>query len=549
LTYRSDGPDTASVRILAAVSLLILSTGCTALLGIGSPSADDDDDGADAAVDAPPADPDFQFAIVPFTANVPHAPGFNLIDLRLVRVGGFDDPVTISVTSPQDGSGLEHDPLTIPGDASAGQLLVRATGQLPLGAQLTLQLEASGGGKTRTASVPLVVTEPAGTLDTAYGPEGTGISEQVATAPDGTDINDMLVAPDGRVVLVGIGLSLGTNGRVISYTPPGVKETVITITYCSCTAPQIPLNGVRLTSGSFVFITSSEKSGVVSTIVELRKPNLTDTDQIFGDDPTGIRTTFTGLAEPHALAALPNDHLRVLAVIDGASTVIRLDARGIPEDGSGTPSRSPLPAGFVLDKPATVRTSGAGGGFLWIAGKTVTPQGSRIQVVRMLGDGSLDPAWGDAGVATVPATDGVNETAQALAVLPDGRALVAGTQDGKLVVRRLKVDGTLDSSFGQNGVALSTAPALAGSATPLDMDVQADGRILVLVGGVLTRFHADGSTDVTYGTQGAASTTFVPSADAAVTTLAIGKDGKALVGGSMAIGKDTFKAFVAKLWF
>src|SRR5690606_10827650 len=78
-------------------------------------------------------------------------------------------------------------------------------------------------------------------------------------------------------------------------------------------------------------------------------------------------------------------------------------------------------------------------------------------VVRLLADGSLDPTFGDGGVVRIPV--GVRARAQALALQPNGRIVVAGFgvlfPGGmeQFVALRLLENGTLDPSFGAGGLA------------------------------------------------------------------------------------------------
>lgn len=74
----------------------------------------------------------------------------------------------------------------------------------------------------------------------------------------------------------------------------------------------------------------------------------------------------------------------------------------------------------------------------------------RMVVVRLLADGSLDPGFGDAGLATVdmgPRGAG----ALRIAELPNGKILLGGYAQNRPALVRLLPDGTPDPSFGRNG--------------------------------------------------------------------------------------------------
>jgi uncharacterized delta-60 repeat protein len=126
------------------------------------------------------------------------------------------------------------------------------------------------------------------------------------------------------------------------------------------------------------------------------------------------------------------------------------------------------------------------------------------------GPGALDASFGNDGVVV---TDlGALETGNAIAV--GTRIVVAATvqtdfvsgSDQALVSYLL--DGTLDPSFGSGGVVVSDFEELD---SPEDMTFDADDRILVLVsvgeysdtrGAILVRYLADGTLDGSFGDQG-----------------------------------------------
>ena len=106
-------------------------------------------------------------------------------------------------------------------------------------------------------------------------------------------------------------------------------------------------------------------------------------------------------------------------------------------------------------------------------GATVSPLGKRSVVVARFGtDGLPDPSFGSfAGTATTGLDDTSGNT-PALAVLPDGRVMVAAeanpeSNPGSLAMSRLLPSGRLDPSFGEEGellVALGTQSRPAGIA-------------------------------------------------------------------------------------
>jgi uncharacterized delta-60 repeat protein len=126
-------------------------------------------------------------------------------------------------------------------------------------------------------------------------------------------------------------------------------------------------------------------------------------------------------------------------------------------------------------------------------------------LIGWLPDGSLDPAFGNSGIALPAAEDpGVM---MGIAVQPDGKVLVACDGIDGAVLRFLP-NGSLDQSFGSGGKVIINFPDHSGEVYTLVM--LSDGGILVggaVLEGVwmrprLWKFLPDGRRDQTFGTAG-----------------------------------------------
>jgi uncharacterized delta-60 repeat protein len=121
-------------------------------------------------------------------------------------------------------------------------------------------------------------------------------------------------------------------------------------------------------------------------------------------------------------------------------------------------------------------------------------------VARYNTDGSLDTTFGTSGIVTTQ-----NLTVpSAITLQTDGKIVVAGPSEGLVIdVARYLPNGTLDSTFGTNGI-FTTGLNFRGSAPASQVIVQPDGKILV-ADGFLLRLLADGEIDSSFGTTGAAT--------------------------------------------
>ena len=148
---------------------------------------------------------------------------------------------------------------------------------------------------------------------------------------------------------------------------------------------------------------------------------------------------------------------------------------------------------------------------------------TRFALTRFMPDGSLDPSFGGDGMVT---TDFGNVAADAVALQFDGKIVAVGGQ----AVARYLPDGSLDASFGAGG-KVTTDFSVS------DVKVDRDGRIVVSgYGGgglVLARYNGtDGSPDASFGVGGTARTDFNRGVDTFPGGIALQADGKIVAVGS-----------------
>ncbi|OWK40815.1 FG-GAP-like repeat-containing protein [Fimbriiglobus ruber] len=101
---------------------------------------------------------------------------------------------------------------------------------------------------------------------------------------------------------------------------------------------------------------------------------------------------------------------------------------------------------------------------------------SGIEVVRYLADGTLDTSFGTNGVVVYP-TAGTTTVVTGVALTPDGKIVVVGYRSGQSdsFVLRLNPDGSFDSTFGTGGVVHLASGTVGQPGT--GVAVLADGSI------------------------------------------------------------------------
>jgi uncharacterized delta-60 repeat protein len=184
-------------------------------------------------------------------------------------------------------------------------------------------------------------------------------------------------------------------------------------------------------------------------------------------------------------------------------------------------------------------------------------------VARLQSDFSLDPAFGDGGIANVWFDLGADRTDRfgALLLLPDGRIVLAGTAESDTgtwpVLARLLPSGQLDAAFGSGGRQVFTL--WSGAVATVAAMARYPGDRIVLAGDVngstsrdmyVIRALSDGALDASFGFFGYAPVAFDAGGDDADfgRALAVQADGRILVAGEVDTDVDTEHNFLGSLW-
>ncbi|MBY0279103.1 hypothetical protein K2Z84_27535 [Candidatus Binatia bacterium] len=194
-------------------------------------------------------------------------------------------------------------------------------------------------------------------------------------------------------------------------------------------------------------------------------------------------------------------------------------------------------------------------GRILVAGYSSGPR-QQMAVARLDASGALDPSFG--GVGYVKLDVGVRARAQAIALQPDGRIVVAGfavllpSGIEQFVAARLLDDGTLDPEFGEGGVVSTSFGTRDARAAAVAL--QPDDGAVVVAGWsrntanrdlAVVRYGASGALDPTFGKGGKAIFAVGLNNDE-VTAVAVQPDGRIVLAGYASDG-STFDFLAGRL--
>ena len=155
-------------------------------------------------------------------------------------------------------------------------------------------------------------------------------------------------------------------------------------------------------------------------------------------------------------------------------------------------------------------------GKIVVAGySTSTATGKDFTVIRYNSDGSLDNTFGNIGVVTTDLQTGSDDIAYSIALQNDGKIILAGYSDNgsnkDAALVRYNNDGSLDNTFGNNGIVLTDFENSQQDEIKVVKIHQLTGNIIV--GGssvistyvgkpVVARYLTDGTLDNTFNSNG-----------------------------------------------
>jgi uncharacterized delta-60 repeat protein len=298
-----------------------------------------------------------------------------------------------------------------------------------------------------------------------------------------TRASSVTIQPDGKIVVAGYGIPQSSFVFiVIRYNPDGSKDATfgtngIVFTQlaedCSANAKAVTLqpDGKIVVAGECTYIAGVAQYNANGTLDN----NFNDSGKVlqryqnYSTVATGILLQndgsflVTGMTDPN-ISANGADFL-----------VMRLKPNGRRDSSFGT--NGAIVTDFSNTYDYVTRSALLPDGKFLLAGYTVqsSTQGD-FAIVKYNSDGSLDNTFGASGKVTFDI--GGDDAANALAIQSDGKIVLGGYSDTKFAVARFNANGSIDNTFGVNGIAIKTLGTVDNQIN--DMTLQPDGKIVVL---------------------------------------------------------------------
>jgi uncharacterized delta-60 repeat protein len=310
----------------------------------------------------------------------------------------------------------------------------------------------------------------AGFLDTTFGAPNGYVLSTIHSRQSGG--NAIAIQTDGKIVVAGGASDARGNNAlaVLRYNPDGTLDS----TFGS--------GGIVLTT--LVRGISQGVAGYQAVAIQSDGKIVVAGTQLLSNTPNGISYDFEW----------------VLARYNGNGTLDTTFGGGRHPSGIAQYNLTPY------DDEAYALQIQPWDGKIVVVGRT-TGSGNDVAVGRFNTDGTADSTFGSGGFVTYTSPGAAVDQANAVALQPDHKIVVAGVSNNLDLVLRYNSDGSLDMTFNGNGI-VNTGPLTGAGGVAL----QADGSIVVSgsvgSGGsqqaALERFTSAGAVDTTFGSSGTA---------------------------------------------
>jgi uncharacterized delta-60 repeat protein len=395
--------------------------------------------------------------------------------------------------------------------------------------------------------------QAAGALDMSFGNQGRVLTDFFTKM----DIaNDMLVQPDGKIVVVGlthIDFTAWYDFGIVRYNSDGTLDSTFGNGGKVSTDFSVDDNAfsVALQSDGKLVVVGTTVGIFGSTQIDFAVARYNTNGSLDSTFGNGGKVTFdfSTMADIARAVVIQSDNKIVIGGtvrIDHGGNhdtdfgLARLNSNGTLDtsfDGDGKVNMH-IPAGLGWTNDELSALALDSNGKIVASGVSIGSNKNSV-LLRYNSNGSLDTTFDSDGmVITDFFGTGDSDDIRAMALLPDGKIQTMGYAFNApstfgFALARYNTDGSLDTNFSGDGKAFTPAPT--GTETPTDMALTPGGKIVVAsytaIGNyTVLRYLNNGEIDSAFGERGRIST-YVSANSSPASTIAVQTDGKILVGG------------------
>lgn len=307
-----------------------------------------------------------------------------------------------------------------------------------------------------------------GILDTTFN----GSQGYTTTNISGTDVAYAVkIQTDGKIVVAG---KSGTNFAIARYTTAGVLDTSTfgsTKGYISTKLPGTSIGySLAITSSGKIIVGGVSNSNFA--VAQYTSAGVLDTTS-FGSGVGYVTTDLGSTDVAYGLALTSSGNILLAGTNKTDFALVQYTSTGSLDTvsfGAGTGKvTTDLGSGTVdAGRACAVQADGK----IIVVGQSVND----FSVVRYTPTGVLDTTFGTGGKVTTDIGSSTIDGAYGVAVQPDGKIIVVGTSANKFAIVRYTPAGVLDTTFGTGG---KTTTSLTGTSIAYDVAIQTDGKIVV----------------------------------------------------------------------
>lgn len=389
-------------------------------------------------------------------------------------------------------------------------------------------------------SVSTVFAQNPGDLDSGFGKLGKVIVPFDNSISN--EMRSMVIRKDGKILLAGHKhTALGSSLGIVRLNKNGTVDSTFGVNGLSFTGYYGTLRGCQsmllLDNGRIMVVGTRKEGNGNLSLMRFMEDGLLDTS--FG---TKGRLIYPIMVSDGLSMTLQKDGKILIAgsarFSDNPIILIRVHPNGDLDTGftkNGIVSKPPKINSFYtqsihLDKDGDIFIAGIVNDSFYGAGD--------FGVIKIKTDGSLDSVYGQGGAAICDFGPGFNDYIGAAALQSDGAMIVVGNvslrpqlDKSSFAITRFTSKGTLDSSFGTSGKRIPDFGF--GNEYAYDVTLQADKKIIIAGTNnskvILLRIESNGRLDSSFGNNAIAVTDFGPNSSALTKCVGIQSGGNIIV--------------------